>query len=208
MTARKAPNCTSRPTAIARRSACQCELTLCRPVCRVFEPQPSPVPPSTATTPASDCVTCSRDESSRDIATFGVSSCLDMPILDRDMRAGCGTKAHAEATRDASTRNSAPDNNVAKRERRSGRAELAWDPRARKRASMRRACGRSGDGDRRAGVRRCALDIAKVSKGVVGPCRYRETSGDAKERHAGDLPHHLPNRSIQLENSNGSKGKK
>ena len=166
MTARKAPNCTSRPTAIARGSACQCELTLCWPVCRVFEPLPSPVPPSTATTPASDCVTCSRDESSRDIATFGVSSCLDMPILDRDMRAGCGTKAHAEATRDASTRNSAPDNNVAKRERRSGRAELAWDPRVRKRASTRRACGRSGDGDRRAAVRRCALDICEGVEGV------------------------------------------
>ena len=85
--------------------------------------------------------------------------------MDRDMRAGWGTKAHAEATKDARTRNSAPDN-VAKRERRSGRAELAWDPRVRERASTRRACGRSGDGDRRAGVRRCALDIAKVSKGV------------------------------------------
>ena len=75
--------------------------------------------------------------------------------------------------------------NVAKNEGRNGRAELAWDPRARKRASTRRACGRSGDGDRRAGVRRCALHIAKVSKGVVGPCRYRETSGDAKERPQG-----------------------
>ena len=89
--------------------------------------------------------------------------------------------------------------NVAKNEGRSGRAELAWDPRVRERASTRRACGRSGDGDRRAGVRRCALDIAKVSKGVVGPCRYRETSGDAKERHAGHLCHHLSNRSFQLE---------
>ena len=123
MIARKAPNCTSRPTAIARGSACQCELTLCRPVCRVFEPQPSPVPPSTATTPASDCVTCSRDESSRDIATFGVSSCLDMPILDRDMRAGWGTKAHAEATKDARTRNSAPDNVASVRE---GAAGPSW----------------------------------------------------------------------------------
>ena len=178
MIARKAPNCTSRPTAIARGSACQCELMLCRPVCRVFKPQPSPVPPSTATTPASDCVTCSREESSRDIATFGVSSCLDMPILDRDMRAGWGTKAHAEATRDASTRNSAADN-VAKRERRSGRAELARDPRVRERASTRRACGRNGDGDRRAGVdahstlRRCR----RVSR---GPSPYPESSGDAK----------------------------
>merc|ERR1719213_414531 len=45
------------------------------------------------------------DEETRDIATFGVSSCLDMPILNRDMRAGWGTKAHAEATRDASTMN-------------------------------------------------------------------------------------------------------
>ena len=207
MTARKAPNCTSRPTAIARGSACQCELTLCRPVCRVFEPQPSPVPPSTATTPASDCVTCSRDESSRDIATFGVSSCLDMPILDRDMRAGWGTKAHAEATKDASTRISAPDN-VAKRERRSGRAELAWDPRVRERASTRRACGRSGDGDRRAGVCRCALDIAKVSKGVSkavsAPRKFRRCKSGT---HKG-FPDDLPNGSTQGGNSNGSNGKK
>eukprot|EP00964_Phaeocystis_antarctica_P076396 scaffold47230_cov63-Phaeocystis_antarctica.AAC.6 len=31
-----------------------------------------------------------------------------MASLERDMRAGWGTKAHAEATRHASTRNSAP----------------------------------------------------------------------------------------------------
>ena len=75
----------------------------------MFDPQPSLVPPSTATTPASVCDICSREDVSRDIAILGVSSCLDMASLDRDMRAGWGTKAHAEATRHASTMNSASD---------------------------------------------------------------------------------------------------
>ena len=91
---------------------------------RVFDPQPLPVPPSTATTPASVCDTCSREDTSRDIAIFGVSSCLDMASLERDMRAGCGTKAHAEATRHASTRNSAPDNKVWQSVRTNRGAEL------------------------------------------------------------------------------------
>ena len=81
-------------------------------LCGVFDPQPSPVPPSTATTPASVCVTCSREDTSRDIAIFGVSSCLDMASLERDMRTGWGMKAHAEATRHASTRNSASGTRV------------------------------------------------------------------------------------------------
>eukprot|EP00964_Phaeocystis_antarctica_P039898 scaffold22805_cov59-Phaeocystis_antarctica.AAC.3 len=92
--------------------------------CRVFDPQHSLVPPSTATTPASVCVTCSREDISSDIAIFGVSSCLDMASLERDMRTGWGMKAHAEATRHASTRNSASGTRVWQSVSRRGGAEL------------------------------------------------------------------------------------
>ena len=116
---------------------------------RVFDPQPSPVPPSTATTPASVCVTCSREDTSRDIAIFGVSSCLDMASLERDMRAGCGTKAHAEATRHASTRNSAPDNKVWQSVSTSGGAEriVSGSRVSRERARRRRARGVGGEAE-------------------------------------------------------------
>ena len=122
MMARKAPNCTSRPTAIASRRVSY--LTACWSACRVFDPQASLVPPSTATTPASVCVTCSREDISSDIAIFGVSSCLDMASLERDMRTGWGMKAHAEATRHASTRNSASGTRVWQSVSRRGGAEL------------------------------------------------------------------------------------
>ena len=79
----------------------------------MFNLRASLVPPSTATTPASVCDTCSKLDVSSDIAIRDVSSCLDMVNLERDMRAGWGTKASAKATRHDRTRNSASDARIA-----------------------------------------------------------------------------------------------
>ena len=152
MMARKAPNCTSRPTAIASRRVSY--LTACWSACRVFDPQPSLVPPSTATTPASVCVTCSREDISSDIAIFGVSSCLDMASLERDMSAGWGMKAHAEATRHASTRNSASGTRVWQSVSRRGGAELGVSVRAACACVCEQAvcaCGRTAESRERVG---------------------------------------------------------
>ena len=123
-------------------------------VCHVFDPQPSLVPPSTATTPASVCVTCSREDISSDIAIFGVSSCLDMASLERDMSAGWGTKAHAEATRHASTRNSASGTRVWQSVSRRGGAELGVSVRAACACVCEQAvcaCGRTAESRERVG---------------------------------------------------------
>ena len=85
------------------------------------------------------------------------------------MRAGCGTKAHAEATRHASTRNSAPDNKVWQSVSTSGGAELIVSGAA-CRASVRAGGVRVGSAPRRSSGSertRHSSDVYRVSKKSV-----------------------------------------